>query len=359
MAKTKVTNASPGVLAIPGLPVLGPGRTCTVTGTPESVLDAIGGFEKVGEAIIVEQVADSATADPVPTAAYVGTARAINSGAGLTGGGDLTADRTLAVDFGEVGDVAAESAGAAAAAGILNESARADHVHALAAGEVGDIAAVGTAAAAGVLTSVARADHAHAHGAQTVGTLHAAATTAVNGFMSAADKARTDGALSKVCRALAVTNPATASTTGVHAGFAGNDASNDFPGPFTNPDVPRNVTVTFAAGWDGGNVNIVGTDQYDQAVNETINSAPGTTAAGAKIFKTVTAATKSAVGAAADTASIGIGDKLGVVANIADAVGIMTVDGIAEAVVIDATYDGFTPTTLPNGARDYVLVANL
>ena len=105
--------------------------------------------------------------------------------------------------------------------------------------------------------------------------------------------------------------PAAKGTTDVHAGFAGNDASNDFPGPFTDPDVPRNLRVDFAAAWDGGNVTVVGVDQFGAAVTEVFTASAGSTVVGTKIFAGVTSATKGAVGAAADAASIGTGDKLG------------------------------------------------
>jgi hypothetical protein len=46
-------------------------------------------------------------------------------------------------------------------------------------------------------------------------------------------------------------------------------------------------------------------DQFDVAQSEVITSSPGLTVPGLKIFKTVTSATKGAVGSQPDTASIG------------------------------------------------------
>ena len=160
-------------------------------------------------------------------------------------------------------------------------------------------------------------------------------------------------------RTFSLENVAAAVADGVHAAFAGNDASNDFPGAFTNPVVPRNVTVTFGATWDGGDVTVVGTDQFDAAVSETIADNPGSAVAGVKIFKTVTSATKEAVGAAAGTASIGTGDKLGIAADVVGAFGALLVGTTPEAVTVDATYDAFTPTTVPDGAVDYTLMVNV
>ncbi|MCK6529701.1 hypothetical protein L6R50_19820 [Myxococcota bacterium] len=158
--------------------------------------------------------------------------------------------------------------------------------------------------------------------------------------------------------------PAAPDTTSVHAAFAGNDAANDFPGPFANPDVPRAVQIAFAAGWDGGNVTVNGTDQFDQAVNEVIVANPGATVVGTKVFKTVTSASKGAVGANAAGASIGRASKLGVgsaaVPRVKDfntrGVGELSVDGITEASTWDGTNSAVTPTTAPNGARRFVAV---
>ncbi len=104
---------------------------------------------------------------------------------------------------------------------------------------------------------------------------------------------------------------------------------------------------------------MVGTDQFDVAVNENFVPGAGTAVVGAKIFKTVTSATKGSVGAAADTASIGTGDTLGVVGNLVSAFGVLTVDGTAEAVTVNSTYDSATPTTAPNGAKVFVFIGNL
>jgi hypothetical protein len=148
--------------------------------------------------------------------------------------------------------------------------------------------------------------------------------------------------------------PATKATVNIHAAFAGNDASNDFPGAFANPDVARNLRVTFAGGWDGGNVTVVGVDQFGSAVTEVFVAAAGSAVVGVKVFASVTSATKGAVGAAADAASIGTGDKLGLTGDLVASVGELTKDGVTQAATWDATASGVTPSTnLPNGARVY------
>ncbi len=148
------------------------------------------------------------------------------------------------------------------------------------------------------------------------------------------------------------------STNSVHASFLGDDASNDFPGPFTNPVTPRNLRVVYAALYDGGDTTITGTDQFDDPVEETFTAVAGTTVVGTKIFKTVTAATKSAVGAAAVGASIGTGDLIGIPAELADEVAFLWVGTTAEAVVVDDTLNTFAPTTTPAGTT-YKLLVNI
>ena len=161
-----------------------------------------------------------------------------------------------------------------------------------------------------------------------------------------------------VARMFKVTNAAAASTTAVHANYNA-DQANAFPGAFTNPGVPRNVTVTFNASWDGGDVTVVGTDAMGNAQSEVIADNPGNTVAGAKIFATVTSASKQTVGAAAAPASIGTGVILGVAADVQDDFGLLQMDGAAEAVTVSAANNSFAPTTAPNGARDYVVLLNV
>lgn len=135
-------------------------------------------------------------------------------------------------------------------------------------------------------------------------------------------------------------------------------AANAFPGPFTNPTIPRSLAVDFAAGWEGGDITIVGTDQFDAAVTEVIADTPGSVVQGVKIFKTITSASKETVAGTTDTATLQTGTKIGILARLIDTVGILLCDNASEAVVLDATYHAFTPTTPPNGAHDYKLMCN-
>lgn len=110
-------------------------------------------------------------------------------------------------------------------------------------------------------------------------------------------------------------SPAMASTSNVHDQHRG-DGVNTFPGPITNPVIPRTLDAWFGVDWDGGTVTVSGTDQYDQPITEDYD-APidgfGGLIYGTKAFKTVTGISKSAVGADASAdnyVSFGGGSKL-------------------------------------------------
>jgi hypothetical protein len=158
-------------------------------------------------------------------------------------------------------------------------------------------------------------------------------------------------------RLISVGPVAAKGTANVHAAYPEN-LDNIFQGPYTNPDVPRNLRITFAAGWDGGNVTMVGTNQFDEAVSETFVAVAGTTVVGTKIFKTVTSATKVTLAGGVETASIGTGDKIGVSSHLANTVGTLAVGLTPEVVTFDDTYDAFTPTTVP-AATTYIATVNV
>lgn len=139
----------------------------------------------------------------------------------------------------------------------------------------------------------------------------------------------------------------------------GSDTGNTFPGPFTNPAVARNLRVTMAANWDGGDVTVHGTNKFDAAISETFLAGSGVIRVGSKAFKTVTSATKSLYGThLTAAASIGTGDTIGIGFDVVDAVGFAYVGTTIEAVTIDPTYDTFIPTTTPSNTT-YVVVCNV
>lgn len=81
---------------------------------------------------------------------------------------------------------------------------------------------------------------------------------------------------------------------------------------FTQPDVPRNLTVTGNAAAVAGNVVIVGTNQAGETITETIVAAGTATVVGNKAFATVTQVTFPAyVSAGTERIRVGTGAKLG------------------------------------------------
>lgn len=160
-------------------------------------------------------------------------------------------------------------------------------------------------------------------------------------------------AASKPIRVGTIADPAADSVNGVHA--SNGDDVRPWVAPFASPAVPRNVTVTFGSAWAGGNVTVTGTDQFDAVLTEVIVASPANTVAGVKAFKTVTGITHASAGPGGlnHGASAGWGHKFGVVQHLAAAIGFLTADGANEAATWDATYNAFTPTTLPDGSVDY------
>lgn len=149
--------------------------------------------------------------------------------------------------------------------------------------------------------------------------------------------------------------PAAKGTNNIAVALAANAPGNFVIG--ASPDKPRNLRVIMAASWDGGDVTVVGTDQFGQPVSEVFATGSGVTRVGTKIFKTVTSATKAAVGATANTATIGTGDKLGLPVRATQDFG-MVGDSTPTAmapVAIDKTYHGFTPPVVPDGVLNYTV----
>jgi hypothetical protein len=127
---------------------------------------------------------------------------------------------------------------------------------------------------------------------------------------------------------------------------------------------PRNVRVKGANGWDGGVVTVTGTDQFDAACVETFAQADvaNATKVGVKIFKTVTSITKSAVGASAAAATVGVGDTIGIPFALSNLFYLFTknVSGTVtfEAATVESTYHSFVPTTTPDGTAIFTIIAN-
>lgn len=145
-------------------------------------------------------------------------------------------------------------------------------------------------------------------------------------------------------------------TTEVHA-LIDTAAITETTTGFTNPDVPRNLRVTKAASWDGGTVTINGTNQFDEIISETFPALVAGLEVGTKIFKTVTGSLHSIALDGGNGYSIGTGDLIGLPVRVADTVGLGFVAAVPEAITVDATVHGFTPTTLP-AATTYLVLAN-
>lgn len=154
--------------------------------------------------------------------------------------------------------------------------------------------------------------------------------------------------------------PAAASATAVHAAF-NSDIITPIVAGITNPVTPRNVSVTGDVAWDGGNIEVKGSYK-GIPVSEVFAAADiiGATKAGAQIFDTVNSIQNSSAGAGVKQASVGIGNKLGFrqagsAPSFGPALGIVD-DSVVEAVTLDASVQGFLPTTLPNAAHTYKLL---
>jgi hypothetical protein len=135
----------------------------------------------------------------------------------------------------------------------------------------------------------------------------------------------------------------------------GSDTGNAFT--VVSPASSRNLRVTMAAGWDGGDVTVVGTDQSGAAQSEVFATGSGVVRVGAKVFATTHSASKASAGLTLNTASIGTGDKLG--AGFDPTGSLLFAGGVSEAMTADATNMAFTPTTVPNGAVAYTLMKNV
>lgn len=108
-------------------------------------------------------------------------------------------------------------------------------------------------------------------------------------------------------------------TTNIHAPFADNDASNDFPGPFGAVDAmtvakpARRIQVQFGVGWLGGAVTVTGTGADGEPLVEAIGPGDGTTVVSDGYFASVVSATKAASAGIGAEASIGTDEQFQIV----------------------------------------------
>jgi hypothetical protein len=145
-------------------------------------------------------------------------------------------------------------------------------------------------------------------------------------------------------------------TTGIHAAYAGNNATNLLPGPITQPTIPRGLAFGFGAAWDGGNITVVGIDPFGNAATEVVVANPGSNRQTAKVYASITSMTKGAVGASADAVTCGPGSMIGIAERATNSGGLCVVYHFVANVPtivqasINAANDGWTcASTNPNG----------
>ncbi len=106
--------------------------------------------------------------------------------------------------------------------------------------------------------------------------------------------------------------PLPASTNYVHRAIAGSGAEQDTTTQITNPDAPRNISITTTNNAaPSGYIRVEGTNARGDADSEKIAIVAGGTAYGNKAFATITKLTIPAGVSPTDTVEIGVSDKLG------------------------------------------------
>jgi hypothetical protein len=158
--------------------------------------------------------------------------------------------------------------------------------------------------------------------------------------------------------------PAAKSATAVHAAIALISTAKVVTTGFTNPDVPRVVTIKGNASGITGNVTITGTNAAGAAITDVIALNGATEVSGAKAFKTVTQVDLPAeTHAGTDTVSIGRADVFGLLHIVYHALFLLVklFDGSTDAGTLAVDADEleknlFTPAGTPNGAKVLDLV---
>jgi len=149
--------------------------------------------------------------------------------------------------------------------------------------------------------------------------------------------------------------PDTASATAVHAAVTLTTAVQDVTTGITHPDIYRAVSVKGSAATVYGSVTILGRDWAGQKQTEVIIASGTGAIEGNKAFKYVDKITLPVRVAPGETISVGSTTKLGLYRPIsAAALDLLEVDGVVEAAAaIDTSNGTFTPTTAPNGTRNF------
>lgn len=92
----------------------------------------------------------------------------------------------------------------------------------------------------------------------------------------------------------------------VHRDLPANEPALNFPGPFAAPLAPAQLFVTFAPGWDGGDILIEGISAAGAQVRETVPALPGAPPLRTvNTYRAISAAFKTRTGASPATVSLG------------------------------------------------------
>ncbi len=126
----------------------------------------------------------------------------------------------------------------------------------------------------------------------------------------------------------------------------------------SQPDVPRNVTVSATAGDTAdtmGTITFVGTNYADEAITEEITPIAGSTVAGTKAFKTITTITGAGwvidgSESTNDTVIIGVGNEIGLPIALDSATEIMM--GILGTAIVATNPTVGTPATIEETTID-------
>jgi len=111
---------------------------------------------------------------------------------------------------------------------------------------------------------------------------------------------------------ISATNATAASATGIHSGIALTSATQTITAAFTNPSVPRAMSITGNQAGVTGNVVITGTNFANAVITETLAANGATEVDGAKAFKTITQVVVPVLVGAGDSISIGFTEKIGI-----------------------------------------------
>lgn len=192
----------------------------------------------------------------------------------------------------------------------------------------------------------------------------AGGVAAFTGTFTGAEKAQVTGVAASRSKGFYVAAPLASGAALIHAAWGGDAVDAHMTGNFLAIPTPRNATMTFTALWPGGTDIIArGLDQFGNEQTETFLGAGGATVVGAAVWSIIFAAERTGPAAApGDQVSIGTGNKIGMTDLLADTFGVCLVDDVVDAIApaaVDQANSGVTPTTLPNGARNYKFIVNV